>query len=162
MMRWRSGLLALSLIMAAASPALAALELSTDQRPLVFGMMQLGDTKELTQLGTYHNEVTCTSNNGRLWYVKINVLQPLSAGGDTIPLENFQWQLAWTNGIGTIPNPYHYVPFRLIPELVYVSGSNEAAGQPVRLQFKYALQIPEAQVSGAYQTTIRFTLTEIL
>ena len=149
-------------LLALASPAMAALELSTDQRPLVFGMMQLGDSKELTQLGTYHNEVTCLSTNGRQWYLKINVLQPLSSGIETIPFDRFQWQLAWTDGTGTIPNPYHYAPFQLMPELVYVSGSNEAEGRPVRLQFKYALTIPDEQVSGAYQTTIRFTLTEIL
>ena len=161
-MRGLAALLACWAMLQGTGPAWAALELSTDQRPLTFGVMQLDESKELAQLGAYHNEITCTSTNGHSWYLKISALQPLTSGPDTIPLDNFQWQLAWTSGLGTAPAPYQMTPFSLSPSLVYVSGPNEAQGEAIRVQLKYLLAIPEAQASGAYQTTIQFTLTEIL
>ena len=145
-----------------AHPAWAALQFSTDQRQLFFGVMQVGERKELAQLGTYHSQITCSSTNGRMWYLKVNVLQPLSFGGRNIPLENFQWQVSGSNGTGSIAHPHEWRPFSLMPDTVYISSPTEQAGTPVQLQFKYSLQIPDAQVAGVYQTTIRFTLTEAL
>jgi hypothetical protein len=49
-----------------------------------------------------------------------------------------------------------------IQDLVYISGPAEAGGAPVRLRVRYRLRIPEAQASGVYTTTIRFTLSEVL
>ena len=161
-MRRLAVLLACGALLQGTSPAWAALEISTDQRPLAFGVMRLGEAKELAQLGAYHNEITCTSTNGHSWYLKISALQPLTSGPDAIPLDNFQWQLAWTNGLGTAPAPYQMSPMSLIPSLVYVSGPNEAQGEAIRVQLKYLLTIPEAQSSGVYHTTIQLTLTEIL
>jgi hypothetical protein len=142
--------------------AYAALEISTDHRSLFFGLMKLGEEKGLAQLGVYHNQITCSSTNGNTWYLKINLLQPLSFAGETIPLENFQWQLVWTNGNGTQVGNYQYKPFSLFPDLVYTSGPGEASGQGINFQFKYSLKIPEVQLSGVYNTAIRFTLTEVL
>jgi len=140
----------------------AAIEITTDHRPLTFAVMQLGEEKELSGLGAYHNLISCSSTNGNTWYLKISVLQPLTAGQEAIPLENFRWQMAWTNGTGTVTNPYQFKGFSLFPDTVYISGPNEATGSAVDFQFKYQLKIPEAQVSGVYSTTVRFTLTEIL
>ena len=142
--------------------AFAALDLSTDNRSLSFGLMQLSEQQTLAQYGTYHNEVTCSSTNGITWYVKINLLQPLSSGGESIPIERFQWELVSTSGTGTIAHTGQFTPFSLTPDLVYLSGANEASGEPVRLRFRYSLNIPDAQVHGVYSTTVRFTLTEIL
>lgn len=143
------------------SSAYAAIEISTDHRPIFFGPMQLDEEKELAQLGSYHNQITCSSTNANTWYLKINLLQPLTSGTQTIPLEYFKWQLTWTDGKGTVVNPYQFKEFRLFPDLVYISGQDEATGNSINFQFKYYLKIPENQVSGAYNTTIRFTLTEI-
>jgi hypothetical protein len=140
----------------------AAIEISTDHRSLFFGLMQLGEEKELTQFSTYHNQITCSSTNGNAWYLKINLLKPLTSGEESIPLENFKWQLVWTNGKGTVVNPYQFRGFNLVPDLVYISGADEATGSSINFQFKYYLKIPEVQTSGVYNTTIRFTLTEIL
>ena len=140
----------------------AAFDVSTDHRPVFFGLMQLGEDETLAQFGTYHHQLTVTSNNGRSWYLKISVLTPLSSGAETIPLDQFQWELVSTTGNGTIAHPHAWTPFSLIPEIVYFSGAGEASGTAVSLQFRYRLQVPQAQVSGIYQTTIRFTLTEIL
>lgn len=155
---------ALTLLFACILPiaSFAAIEISTDHRPLAFSVMQLGEEKELAQLGAYHNQITCSSTNGNTWYLKISVLGPFTCGQETIPLENFLWQMSWTNGLGSTTNPYQFKPFTVFPDLVYVSGPNEAAGGSVSFQFKYKLKIPEAQLSGIYSTTVRFTLTEIM
>lgn len=152
----------LALILSLSCTAYATIEISTDHRALFFDVMQLGEEKELAQLGGYHNQITCSSTNGNTWYLKINLLQPFTQGQETIPLESFKWQLAWTGGKGTLLSPYQFKPFSLIPDLVYISGANESAGAAIDFQFKYYLKIPETQVSGAYNTTIRFTLTEVL
>ena len=124
--------------------------------------MRLGEEKILAQSGTFHNEVTCSSTNGQAWYLKIDVLQPLTSGAETIPLEQFQWWLTSTTGHGTEAHPNAFTPFSLMPDTVYLSSTDEAAGNAVTFQFRYRLAIPERQVSGAYSTTIRFTLTELL
>jgi hypothetical protein len=146
----------------AATPAFAALELSTDHRSLVFGLMQPGDEKTLAQSGGFHTEVTCTSTGGMTWYLKISLLQPLTSGGESIPLEHFGWQVTRTDGNGTVVTRNEFRSFSLTPDLVYISGPGEADGRLVRLQFRYLLKLPEAQVGGAYQANVRFTLTEVL
>jgi hypothetical protein len=153
-------LLTVLFLFLAALPAYAALQITTDHRPIFFGSMHIGEEKELAELGSYHNQVTCSSTNSGTWYLKVNALQPFSGGMDQIPVENFQWQLSWTNGNGTSPNSFRYKPFSFAPDLVYISGPNEASGANVNFQFRYSLKIPEAQTSGIYYTTIRFTLTE--
>lgn len=140
----------------------AGLEISTDHRSLFFGLMQLSEEKTLAQAGAYHNEVTCSSTNGAMWSLKINLLHPLTSGPETIPLDAFKWQLSWTDGTGTSAGRSEWKPFSLEPELVYISGPAEAAGAPIHFQFSYSLRIPDTQVRGVYQTTIRLTLTEVL
>ena len=153
---------AMLLALPLAAPASAAVTLSTDFRPIAFGVMQLDQEQVLAQFGTYHNELTCTSSDGRAWYLKIQVLQPLSSGAATIPLERFEWDVIDVTGRGTLPHGHAFTPFSLTPDLVYMSGPDEAGGAPVRLRFRYRLRIPEQQPSGIYQTTIRFTFTELL
>ncbi len=162
-MRRRHLIVWLVLVCAArASSVGAAMTFSSDQRPLFFGLMQAGESKELAQSGAYHNQLVCTSTNGRIWYVKAQVLEPLDAGAQTIPTDHLQWQAEEINGHGSLQHAHQFVPFQLTPDLVYISGAGDAAGAPVQLQFKYRLQIPETQMNGVYHTTIRFTLTEVL
>lgn len=150
------------LVVSRASALYAALSLSTDHRPVAFGRMQLGEEKTLADFGGFHNEITCISTNGRGWFLKVNVLQPLVSGANAIPVERFQWHLVSTTGHGNIPFYAQFVPFSLFPESVYLSAPDETSGVPVAFRFKYQLQVPEEQASGIYQTTVRFTLTEIL
>ena len=141
---------------------MAALEFSIDGRPVAFGVMRLGEEKILAQSGSYHTQMTCSSTGGQPWYLKVNVLQPLSSGAETIPLERFQWWLTSVSGHGTEAHPNTFTPFSLTPDTVYLSSSDEASGTAVTFQFRYQLAIPERQISGGYSTTIRFTLTELL
>ena len=142
----------------------AAVSVTTDHQPVSFGVMELGEEKTLARYGTYQNQVTCSSSNGQPWYVKISALSPfssLSVPGETIPLERFGWQITWTNGKGVLMSPHQFTPFSLLPQLAYISNADEARGEAVSFQFSYALQMPQAQVSGMYQTTIRITVTEL-
>jgi hypothetical protein len=136
--------------------------ISTDNRAVDFGQMKLEEKKELAYLGGYHNEITCTSSNQNIWYLKVHLLKPLSSGANTIPLSCFKWQLFWTDGKGTITNSYRFRDFSVSPELTYISGPGDSSGTAIHLRFKYYLKIPEAQAQGIYNTVIRFTLTEIL
>ena len=142
--------------------ASAALELSTDHRPIAFGLMQLGEEKTLAQSGSFHNEVSCSSTGGLTWYLKISLIQPLTSGREEIPLDQFSWQLTQTTGNGSVAHQSRFQPFSLAPDLVYISGPGEENSAAVRFQFRYLLNIPEAQAAGVYSTTVRFTLTEIL
>ena len=161
-MRGRRLVLALTVGLLLPNEAIGALELSTDHRAVSFGVMKPGEEKTLSQSGSFHNEITCASTGGVAWYVKISLLQPLSAGGEIIPPEALQWQLTQTDGHGSVSSQNQFRNFSLAPDLVYISASDEAAGTPVHFQFRYALTLPEAQVAGVYQTTIRLTLTEVL
>lgn len=143
-------------------PVEAGLTLSIDSRAVFFGRMNLDETKELTDFGGYHNEIRCSSANNTTWYLKVHILRPLSSGEFVIPLENFQWQVVYTNGVGILTNQDRYTAFDLAPNLVYISGPAEAGGSQIRFQFKYKLTIPEMQEAGAYNTVIRYTLTEVL
>lgn len=142
--------------------AAAALNVSIDFQSVFFDRIGLGETKELFDFGDYHNEVTCNSTNGRTWYLKMHLLRPLSFDRFSIPVENFQWQVVYSDGTGDLMNPHRYTPFSLIPNLIYMSGSGESSGTDVRIQFKYRLTIPEIQRAGTYNTIIRYTLTEML
>jgi hypothetical protein len=155
-------LIALALAISHAQPAAASLSFSSDHRAVFFGVMELGETKELAQSGSYQNQVTVSSSNGQAWYLKIHVMQPLSSGRHQIPLDRFQWQLSATSGHGTIQRRHEFTPFRASPDLVYISGADEASSRPVDFQFSYRIQLPEAQAAGVYHTTIRSTLSEIL
>ena len=136
----------------------AALELTTDHRPLAFGLMKGGGENTLTQSGS---DVTCLSTGGRTWYLKISLLRPLTSGAAEIPPEQLAWQVTRADGTGTVVSTSEFRGFSMVPDLVYISGAGEADGQPVRFQFRYRLQIPDAQASGTYQAAIRFTLTEV-
>ena len=149
----------LALIPAASLPA--AVTLSTDVRPVVFGVMRLDEEQVLAQFGSYHNEITCSSTNGQAWYLKVQALQPLTSGADVIPLEAFAWELIQSTGRGSVAHPNAFTPFSLMPDLAYLSGPDEGDGAPVQLRFRYRLRIPARQTSGIYHTTIRFTFTEL-
>ena len=159
----RPGLCGLFVMLLAGTPAgEAALTITTDHQTIAFGVMQLGEEKRLAQLGSYQNQITCSSTNGQSWSLKMHLLQPLSSGAETIPLDQFTWQATSPNGHGVLASPNQFTPFSLAPQTVYISGADEASGDAVTVQFTYSLRVPDEQVSGIYQTIIRFTLTELL
>ncbi|OIO32729.1 MAG: hypothetical protein AUJ70_04885 [Candidatus Omnitrophica bacterium CG1_02_40_15] len=135
--------------------------MSTDTSNVSFGEMAIGDWKELGG-GTYHNQLTCKSTNGKTWYVKIYVLAPLTSGTKTINNSYFKYMPGWTNGTGSVQNQYSFIAFSGISSLVYVSGPDDNSGSDVYLQFKYGLSIPANQVAGIYNTTVRYVMTETL
>lgn len=140
-----------------------------------FGNVQPGDWKELkTAGGNYHNEIVCKSNNGQTWYLKVKVDHALTAGANTIPVGNFQWNCGWfgsKNGAGGQQgtgvfnhSTTAWVPYTTTNDLVYTCGTNEKSNLPNGNggTFSYALQVPNDQPIGTYTATITYTMTETL
>jgi spore coat protein U-like protein len=99
---------------------------------------------------------------------------PLSSGANTIPLSKFSWMSTYA---GSKNAPYSdlslglahpasagYQTFTGSDQLVYTSTSNDNNSMPngTEVQFKYAVSVPDnpSQLSGAYTTTVTYTMTE--
>jgi hypothetical protein len=143
-------------------PAYALFEIGADAFNIDFGFMNIGDSKELQERGTYQSEITCTSDNARAWYLKIQSFEPLKSAEDYIPYENFTWKVVEVlNGDGVIYNKDRYNPFSAAASLVYQGGPNDSGGREVKVRLKYSLSIPRNQVAGNYRTIIHYTMTEM-
>ncbi len=135
--------------------------MKTDTSNIPFGEMDMGEWKELGG-GSYHNQLTCKSTNGRTWYIKIHVLAPLTSQGiRTIDNSHFRYIPVWTDGAGNLQNN-SYNAFTSTPALVYVSGPNDNGGNNINIQLKYDLSVPTNQVAGVYNTIVRYIMTETL
>ena len=159
----RAGLTFVELLMAATIFAILAVGFSAHLRGGVLAWRRATSTLErLQEIRVVYDRLGSDLTNA-IVFDPSGVWQPeMAFGTEAIPVESLQWELESTTGIGTTPTLRRYVPFELTPSLVYISGAGEATGTTVQFHFKYALTIPEEQVSGTYQTTIRFTLTEVL
>ena len=143
--------------------AYALFELNVDNFTIDFGFMNIGQTKELMERGSYQNEITCRSDNGNIWHLKIHLLDPLKSGTNYIPLSDFEWKVTSViNGDGVAYNQGAFNSFLDIPSLTYTSGPGDGTGRDVRIRFDYRLTVPKNQPSGNYRTILRYTVTEIL
>ncbi len=152
----------ISIISIISSPAYAIFELRADNNVIDFGFMNIAEVKEVRGKGTYHNEITCRSDSGNTWYLKIHLIGPLKSGSDSIPFNNFAWRvISVINGNGIIYNEDVFRSFSDFPELVYTSGPNDSKGDEVKIRFDYRLSIPRNQPPGNYRTIVRYTMTEL-
>lgn len=144
--------------------AQATLSMDIDVNNLDFRIMDPGQTYELADKGTYHNEVSCSSTNNRTWYLYAQAIRPFTSGIRTIPIENFKWMVVSVgDGKGTLLNNVNIAnPFTLTPGLIYTSDSLDNTGTVIRIRFRYVLTIPKNQVAGAYDSVVRFTMNEVL
>ncbi len=143
-------------------PAYAVFEIEVDSYGIDFGLMNIGETKEIQERGMYHNELTCKSDNAKTWYLKIQALNPLKSAEDYIPYESFKWKVVEILDGDGVYNKEGYSAFSDIPSLIYTSGPNDTSGRQVKVRFKYSLLVPKNQVAGNYRTVIRYTMTELL
>lgn len=158
----KSIFIALLLISIATTCLAGKLTISTDTSSISFGAMDIGGQKELGSSG-YHNQLTCKSTNSKTWYIKIHVLAPFTSQGiRTIDNNYFRYMPVWTDGTGSLQNILSYSAFTTMPTLVYVSGPNDNDGNNINIQFKYDISVPANQVAGAYNTTVRYIMTETL
>ena len=143
--------------------ACSGLTLTLDNNHLEFGKMNIGEWKEISKEGSYHNEVVCSSTNGKTWYLKINLLIPFSSDKNVISEENLKWKVEEViGGNGVIFNEDRFNNFSVIPQTVYTSGPSDNNSADVQIRFSYGLLVPENQINGNYSTLVRYTMTEAL
>ena len=151
------------LLLVGIKAAEAIVEIDTDSVDIDFGFLNIGDWKELQEHGSYHNEITCSSTDNVLWYLKVHALNDFTAGSNTMPISNLKWKVINViNGAGTLANRETYSDMATNPQLIYQSGPGDDSGNQVKLRFVYAISIPKSQPAGNYRATIRFTMTEQL
>ena len=144
-------------------PVYAVFELIADNSIIDFGFMNISENKHLKEKGSYHNQITCTSDNDNTWYLKIHLAEPFNSGSAYIPYESFQWRVtSVANGSGIVYNENEFRPFLDIPVAVYTSGPNDNSGTEVSIRFDYQLSIPKNQLPGNYRSAVRYTLSELL
>ncbi len=57
------------------------MSLGAGYRTVDFGAMELGEEKTLSRRGGYEHQFNFTSDNGRRWYFKTQLVRPFSCGG---------------------------------------------------------------------------------
>lgn len=142
----------------------ASLTIDIDRNLLDFRAIDPGDSMEIADQGTYHNEITCTSTNNQTWYLKARLIRPLTYGTYTIPNENFRWiVVSIGDGKGTLYNNLNVAnPFTDMSQTIYTSADTDNTGTAVKIRFRYVVTIPKNQVAGPYDAVIRLTMNEYL
>ena len=157
-----AGCLCLSLL-TAPGMADAAISMSLDKNMIDFRAMDPGDTREVSDQGSYHNQITCSSTNSRTWYIKAHMVKPFTYRQFTIPAESLKWMVVSVgDGKGTVYNNLNTQnPFSTIPGTIYTSSDLDNTGREVKIQLRYILAVQKNQVAGAYDGLIRLTMTEV-
>ena len=129
-----------------------------------FGPMELGEEKTISGRGGYEHQFNLTSDNGRRWYLKAQLVRPFTSGAYSIPAENLQWIVEQViNGRGIVSASLSSArPFSSSPALIYTSADTDNTGTEVQIRLRYKLSIPDKQAAGAYTAQIRFIMVEQL
>ncbi len=134
-------------------------KLSVDNSSMDFGFINPGETYELYP-SRYYNEVTCISNTGRTWYVKMSLMEDLrGVKGGTISRANLKWSVDSVEGNGTRVDGWN--SFEDIPVLIYTGSVADSMGEPVKIRLKYKLEVPGNASADSYVATILYSMTEM-
>ncbi len=152
------------MVILCAATADGALQMTLDYNMIDFGAMNTGESKEVSIKGVYHNQLTCSSTNNITWYLKAQVVKPFSSMQYAIPEDNFKWTVVSVGiGRGIVNGGLNFTfPFSRIPVLIYTSDAADNQGAAIDISFRYTLAIPENQVAGNYNATVRFIMIETL
>lgn len=152
------------LVLAKESSAAFDMSLGAGYQTIDFGAMELGEEKTISARGNYEQQFNLTSDNGRRWYLKAQLVRPFSCGIHSIPAENFQWIVEEVrDGRGVVSTSMSTPSsFSTHPVLIYTSADTDNTGTEVQIRLKYKLEIPEQQATGAYTAHIRFIMVEEL
>lgn len=146
--------------------ALATFEMSlgAGYRSIDFGPMELGEEKTLSARGGYEHQFNFTSDKGRTWYFKAQLIRPFTSGRHSIPVENLQWIVEEVRSGRGIVSTSMSTPgsFSNFPVLIYTSADSDNTGTEVQVRLRYKLKIPQEQAAGAYTAHIRFIMVEQL
>ena len=136
----------------------ATFKLTVDNSAMDFGFINPGQSYELYP-NRYYNEVTCLSNTGKPWYLKMSLVTGLhGAKGSVIPKKNLTWSVYSVEGGGAKPEGWS--PFEDTPVLIYSATSEDSRGEPVKVRLKYKLDVPGDVTADSYATTIIYSMTE--
>ena len=129
-----------------------------------FGTMKMDEKKSIARKGNYEHRFDFTSDNGRTWYFKTEMLRPFRSSQYSIPAENMQWVVEQVvNGGGLVSNSVGSPGnFSTSPVLIYTSSGSDNTGTTVQIKLKYNLKIPKYQAAGSYTAHIRFIMVEVL
>jgi len=131
---------------------------SLDNADVNFGYVEPGKSVELKP-DTYYNAVTCNSNKGRAWYLKLSILGEVIGPTTNIPLDSFKWLVFKAIGDGAAVEGWQ--PLAETPLVAYTSAGRDNTGEEVTIQFKYKLDLPGTAMAGNYRTKILYTMTDV-
>ena len=133
-------------------------------RTIDFGAMELGEEKTISRRGGYEHQFNFTSDKGRRWYFKAQLVRPFTSGVYSVPAQNLQWIVEEVkNGKGIVSVSMSTPsPFLTTPVLIYTSAEDDNTGSEVQIRLRYRLNIPPKQAAGAYTAHIRFVMVEEL
>ncbi|MFC1577020.1 hypothetical protein ACFL3N_01635 [Candidatus Omnitrophota bacterium] len=134
-------------------------KLSVENSHISFGFLKPGESVEVAQ-GTSYNHVTCTSNKGNKWYLKLQVTSDIMGPQPPIKPGDFKWKVFRTGGDGVAVDGWQ--PFTEEPSVAYTSGVNDTLGDVVKVYFQYRLDLPQTAIAGIYSANILYTMTDIL
>lgn len=131
---------------------------SLDNADVNFGYVEPGKSVELKP-DTYYNTVTCNSNKGKTWHLKLSILGEVIGPTADIPLDSFKWLVFRAAGDGAAVEGWQ--PLTEMPLTAYTSAGRDNAGEEVTIQFKYKLDLPGMAAAGNYRTKILYTMTDV-
>jgi len=132
--------------------------LSLDNAHIGFGFLKPGESVELAA-DTYYNSVTCRSNKGVQWYLKISITGEVSGPQPPIQPGNFKWKVFKAEGDGIAAEGWQ--GFSTVPVVAYTSGERDATGEDVVIQLKYRLDLPQSAIAGIYGVNVMYTMTDV-
>lgn len=133
-----------------------AFNLSVNSDSFDFARLAAKQTGEMTRADGI--TVAGTSSSGNPWYLKVAAAKPLTAGGNSIPNENFTWYGS-SEGTGA----WNGAQEKTFADnnAAYVSTAAEASNaSKIANKFKFRLHVPEDTKPGNYTTIVMFTMTE--
>jgi hypothetical protein len=132
--------------------------LTLDNADINFGYVEPGKSVEL-KADTYYNVVTCNSNKGKRWYLKLSILGEIAGPTPSISPSSFEWMVFRYEGAGAAAEGWK--PFGAEPQVAYQSGGPDDAGGDVTLQFKYRINLPGDALAGYYRVKVLYTMTDV-
>jgi len=137
---------------------LPTFDIVIDNNYLDFGIVEPGQSVTLKQ-SRYYNQVTCISNKGIEYFIKIDLLDDIiGPSGTKIPPKNLKWRVYRSTGTGTVVSDWQ--EFSKNPVLVYTSSSDDMMGTEVNIKFQYRLDLPYDALGGNYSLRVAYIITE--
>lgn len=138
-------------------PAEATLGITLDSYALSFGNLNPGEVKSDVPQGSII--VTCSSDQGNAWNLKIRTETPLANSlnpASMIPNANLWWYGVSTTGAGSLITTKEDFDSE---KTVYSAPQGEVAGS-VEIKVKFEISVPRDVQSGQYTSNVIFTIIE--